>query len=249
MGKQSSVIQVGGTVGNVCFYRTSQGYFVRSKGGVSKSRIKNHPNFARVRENNAEFKRAAGAGRVFREAFGSLVQRVGGKGLANRVMKIMMQAIKADGLNTRGERTVKDGVPSLFQGFEFNEHCALQNVMRAPFSITIDRTTGVMTVGLEAFSPVNAITAPEGATHFRLFAGGAAVDFEGETYKTAMSESAYLPVGGKRAGPIQLEQKVGEGSSSLLLLVLGVEFLQLVNGKVIRMRNVVVNAMSLVGVE
>lgn len=247
MGKQTSKLQVQGTVGNVCFYKSNGEYLVRSKGSVSKSKIKNHQSYARTRENMAEFTRAAQAGKLFRKAFHSLVVRVGKKGVANRLMKKMMQVIKADDVNSRGDRTVKDGQQQLLDGFEFNENITLTSRLRIPLNAVIDRRKGLMTVDIKAFSAGTAISAPEGATHFRLYAGGAAIDFENNAYDVETSESGYLPINRKKTSPIQLIQKIKPESSGSLFLLLGIEFLTLLNGKESRLDNGL-NALAIVKV-
>lgn len=55
MAKLNSFIKIEGTLDNLTFYRGKDGYLVRTKGGISKSRIKNDPEFIRTRENGVEF--------------------------------------------------------------------------------------------------------------------------------------------------------------------------------------------------
>ena len=71
MAKNTSLFKVEGTLDNVTFYKSADGHFVRTKGGVSKSRILNDPAFIRTRENGAEFGRSAGAGKMLRMASGT----------------------------------------------------------------------------------------------------------------------------------------------------------------------------------
>ena len=55
MGKLDGIIKIQGTLDNLTFYKSADGHFVRTKGGVSKNRIKNDPAFKRTRENGTEF--------------------------------------------------------------------------------------------------------------------------------------------------------------------------------------------------
>ena len=43
MAKQNSLVKIEGTIENLTFYKSANGHFVRSKGGVSKNRIMNDP--------------------------------------------------------------------------------------------------------------------------------------------------------------------------------------------------------------
>lgn len=230
MARQTGIFQIEGSLGNLCFYKTKNGYMVREKSSLSKARIKSDPAFKIVRENNAEFARTIHAAKLFREVFRPLLRRAGYNGFSGKLTSTMMKVIKADEVNPRGQRTVKDGEPLLLEGFEFNENAKLSNTLLANFSASIDRAKGAMIIDVPAFSAVNMITAPEGATHFRLFSGGAAIDFETNTYDLAKSESACLPISRKRTGPLQLIQKVKRRSSGTMFLLLGIEFLQLAKG-------------------
>ena len=64
MGRQKSLIHFTGVIGNIIFYRTIDGYLAGKKGGIAAHRIYTEPNFARTRENNAEFGRAVEGSRV-----------------------------------------------------------------------------------------------------------------------------------------------------------------------------------------
>jgi hypothetical protein len=55
MAKTSGIIKIEGTVEDLTFYKKDGRNFVRRKGGVSKERIENDPNYVRTRENNSEF--------------------------------------------------------------------------------------------------------------------------------------------------------------------------------------------------
>lgn len=248
MARQTSIFQFEGTIGDLCFYKTKHGYLVRSKGGVSKKRIKNDPAYERVRENNGDFKRAAQAGKLFRNALRSLLQPIDDKSITNRVMSTMTKVIQADQVNPRGQRTVKDGDVLLLEGFQCNGSCPLGKTLHAPFTAHIDRPSGRMIVDIPTFSPAAMIASPEGATHFRLFSGGAAIDFEKGNYDLTTSESAYLPITRKKTGPIVLLPKVTPGALSPLFLLLGIEFSQLVNGKQIALRDGGFNALAVVKV-
>ena len=93
------------------------------------------------------------------------------------------------------------------------------------------------------------ISVPDGATHFRLKAAGAAIDFEGRTYTVASSESGDLPITLEEQGPVQLSTAVVPGSTNPLFLVFGIEFLQLVNSVQSPLNNGAFNSMAIVKVD
>ena len=84
MARQKGIMKLEGTIGDVSFYKTSDGYLAREKGGVDADRIKNDPAFARTRENITEFGKAGRAGRVLRTAFRLLLQNAADKKVTSR---------------------------------------------------------------------------------------------------------------------------------------------------------------------
>jgi hypothetical protein len=48
MGKSAGIIKIEGTLDGLTFYKSKDGYMVRTKGGVSKKRIMTNPAFART---------------------------------------------------------------------------------------------------------------------------------------------------------------------------------------------------------
>lgn len=70
------------------------------------------------------------------------------------------------------------------------------------------------------------VSAPGGATHFRIRAAGAEVDFEAPSFVTAVAETAMLPLDGPATAPIALDCAVTPQSTKVLFLLLGVEFCQ-----------------------
>lgn len=248
MGKQDSVIQLTGAVGNLSFYKTQDGYLARKKNTVTANRIQSDPAFERTRENMAEFTRAGQATKLLRTAFRSFLKSAADNRVTSRLTRAMMKVVQADAINPRGQRNVIDGEAVLLEGFEFNKNGILAKTFIAPFSASIDRAAGTLIVDIPAFTPANMISAPEGATHFRLRAGGAAIDFSGNTNQLATSESAALPLTQEVQGPLQLSQTVVAGSNPLFL-VFGVEFLQLVNGTQYPLKNGAFNAMAIVKVD
>ena len=249
MGRQDSVIQLTGGVGNLSFYKTQDGYMARKKTGVSGKRIKSDPAFARTRENIAEFTRSGRAAKLLRTSFRSLLHSAADNRVTSRLNGAMMKVVQADLVNPRGQRNVIDGEAVLLEGFEFNLNSNLVTTFLPPFAASIDRASGAMVVDIAAFTPAHMIVVPDGATHFRLKAGGAAIDFEGNSYVVATSESAYLPITQEAQGPISLSQSVTPASVSPLFLVFGIEFLQLVNGTHYPLNNGAFNAMAIVKVD
>jgi hypothetical protein len=249
MGRQDSLIQLTGGIGNLSFYKTEDGYLARKRSGVSAKRMQSDPRFQRTRENAAEFTRAGQATKLLRTAFVPMLKFAADRRLTSRLTSAMMKAIVADTVSVRGQRNAVDGHVQLLQGIEFNLNAQLSSTLRAQYTATIDRATGALVVDVAAFVPADMISAAEGATHFRLRAGGSAIDFAGNTTATVTSETAALPISQHVQEPLQLTQVVTPGSVHPLFLVFGIEFLQLVNGVQYPLKSGAHNAMAIVKVD
>jgi hypothetical protein len=161
----------------------------------------------------------------------------------------MVKVIQGDARNPRGERKVVDGQLALLEGFEFNKNGKLATTFSAPYTASIDRSTGTLTVDVASFMAANMISSPNGATHFRLKVAAAAIDFEGNTYSVDISTSADLAISQEVQGPLHFSQHVTTASIHPLFLIFGVEFFQSVNGIQHPLNNGAFNAMSIVKVD
>jgi hypothetical protein len=248
MAKQKGIIKLKGTIGDITFYKTKDGYVAREKGGIDANRIANDPAFQRTRENGSEFGRAGKAGKTLRLALRTLLLNSSDSRMVSRLTQRMIKVIQADQTNDRGLRNVIDGEAELLTGFDFNITGKLGTTLFAPFVGEIDRVTGEITVDLESFVPVNMIAAPSGTTHFKIISAGAEIDFEAETFVVSSSETAVLPWDSGATVVINHLNKVSPASTKPLFLALGVEFYQGVNGKMYPLKNGSYNPLSLVQV-
>lgn len=75
MAKQSGILPIEGTIENMTFYKTEDGFKIRKKGGVSKERIMSDPAYARTRENLNQFGLNASAGKLIRASIATLLKK------------------------------------------------------------------------------------------------------------------------------------------------------------------------------
>ncbi|MEO6229436.1 MAG: hypothetical protein ABJB11_01930 [Ferruginibacter sp.] len=249
MAKQKGIIKLKGTLGDITFYKSKDGYLARERGGVDANRIANDPNFQRTRENGEEFGRADKAGRMLRTSIRALLQNVADSRMVGRLTQAMVKVIQADATSIRGKRNVIDGEAELLQGFEFNIRSKLGSVLYAPYATTIDRETGNLSINIPSFIPANMIAAPVSGTHFKLIAAGAAVDFENEIFEVVTAETAEIAWDSVATAVINLDHALTAASINPLFLALGIEFYQEVNGVRYPLKNGVYNALSLVQVD
>lgn len=237
-------------MGGVSFYKTGQdGFLAREKGGVDAERIKNDPNFARTRENGAEFGRAGSAAKLLRTAFRSLILSTKDSRMSSRLTKEMVKVVQADTTNARGDRNVIDGEAELLLGFEFNDNARLGSTFFGQYEPTIDRVSGSCEVTIANFLPDQMIAGPSGTTHFRLIMGMALIDFEAGTFMSNLSHSGELVLDNGQTGPVILSNVLSAGMQGPVFVVFGIEFFQHVNNQFYPLKNGSYNALSLVAVD
>lgn len=250
MARQSGIIKLKGTIGDITFYKSQDGYLARQKGGVDKVRFLNDPKFQRTRENAQEFGRAGKASKTLCTAIRPVLNKTQDSRMISRLVKLMMTVIKADQVSDRGKRNVLDGELILLQGFDFNGNASLSSTVYAPASFIIDRLDGVMGVNIPSFNPSNQIVAPGGTTHFRFISAGVEVDFENETFVLSQSSSPELSYDNSNTALTILTNELGVlDSTKPLFLVFGIEFLQQVNGTFYSLNNGAYNALNLVAID
>lgn len=248
MAQQAGYMPVKGTLGNLTFFQSKDGYGVRQRGSLDANRIANDPAFQRTRENGAEFGRAGKAGKVLRIAFRSLIQNVADGRMISRLTKEMMRVIKADVTNPRGSRNVTDGEAAFLKGFDFNANSQLGTTLFAQFTSSINRLTGELSVNIPSFLPINVVTAPQGATHYKIVSAGAEIDFEAGTYVVDIKTVGELPWDANATAVMNLVNTLPAGSTKVLVLVLGIEFSQEVNGVKYSLKNGAFNSLAIVDV-
>lgn len=249
MARQKGILKLEGSIGDMSFYKTTDGYLAREKVGVDKNRIQNDPAFQRTRENGREFGRAGRAGRVIRAAFKLLLQLGADKKVTSRLTRELIRVIQTDPVNARGERTVTDGEQHLLVGFDFNINSQLDAALFTPYTIAIDRAAGTLNVSFPEFVPGNAVVGPPGATHVRIVSAGAALDFEAETFQVAITDSDYIPLDNEPQEAFELSNTIDVNSELSLFLVLGLEFVQSVNGVMYPLKSGGFNPLTIVAVD
>lgn len=248
MAKQTSFVKLEGTMGDVTFVKTKDGYLAKQKTSMNGDRIANGDTFERTRENNAEFGRAANAVKLLRIAIKSILKGARDSSVTARLVKEMVKVVKADATSDRGLRNVTDGEIELLEGFEFNSNAHLGTIISAAYTMSVDRVTGKLEINVPTLIPNADIIIPEGTTHFAIVSSGVEIDFENGVYTAASSDSGILPWDGNDAGPVKLTNQVTANSTHPLMLLLGIQFYQQVNGGNYSLKNAGFNPLTMVKV-
>lgn len=248
MAKNKSIIKIIGTLDDLTFYKGKEGYIVRTKGGVSKNRIKTDPAFARTRENGAEFKHIAHSGKLLRRSVIGLIEDAKDGRLTSRLMHVMARVKNEDLTSNRGERNVATGLATAngkqyLKGFDFNGEAPLDSVLLTDYSL--DTATGE--IELVDFSPMQHIAVPQGTTHVSLRSGFLNLDFATEAKALELSPIVNLALNSAAATVTLTPAAVPAGTGNELFF-LKVAFYQEMNGTQYPLNNGAFNALQLVEV-
>jgi hypothetical protein len=249
MAKLEGILQLRGTIGNMTFSHTKNGIIVGEKTSIDKTRINTDPAFARTRENMAEFAAAGRAATLVVKALKSSLPAAKDAAHFRRLLKVMRQAISFDTTNLRGLRTVTDGDLSIVEFYEFNGNSSLASVLQAPFTPTVTRATGELEVVVPAFDMLTGVVPPTGATHLKIVATGAELDFANNGYVADVQRSGYLAIVPGATAPVTLTTTVTANSTKPLMLSLGLEFFQEVNGQKYPLKSGLSNCHSIIKID
>jgi hypothetical protein len=224
MAKLEGILQLRGTIGNMTFSHTENGIVVREKSKLTKERIETDPVFIRTRENMAEFSTAGKSAKLLSAAFRTSLPHAKGKALFPRLLKLMKFALNEDVTNLRGLRTVIDGDLSIAEGFNFNDRSPLGSMFYVPFTTSVDRVTGELEVTLPVYIPVDTIVAPPNATHYKIVATGAELNFTDYTVTKDIQSTGFLSYDSTASTLATLTCALPANSTHPLALSLGIEF-------------------------
>jgi hypothetical protein len=117
-----------------------------------------------------------------------------------------------------------DGQLSLAEGFNFNGNTPLDSMFYVPFTTTIDRVTGEIEVTLPVYIPVDSIIAPVNATHYRIIATGAELNFTDYSETHDKQQTDYVELNSTATALTTLTCALPANSTKPLALALGIEF-------------------------
>jgi hypothetical protein len=237
MAKQSGIVPMQGTIANITFVRTQDGFQARLKSGLSKERVQHDAAFERTRENSDEFKNAGKGAELLRDVFILPILHCYDNRLQSRLVKAMMKVIKTDMVSIRGKRNLVSGDDTLLKGFSWNRFGAFTSVMKAPFTITIDRVAGTATVAVPPFTPDEQLIGNPEATHFKMIFSPAEIDWTAENSVADMQSTAFLPYDENLTTAISQDLSFSAGSVLPVFVTLSIRWYQQVGGNYYSLKN------------
>lgn len=249
MAHQKGTVQIQGTIGNLTFFKSIDGYMVKAKSSVSKDKIMTDPAFARTRENMSEFGNAGKAGKTIRSPFTNLLQSASDPRMVSRLTKTCFDILKTDTTGKRGKRAVAKGDLSLLSDFEFNNKSILSSTLLAPYTIAFTRTTGNVAFDLPVFIPQQGIAAPSGATHYSIKLAAAPINFGSKKNKALQIASTILPWDNNVTTDLSLTLSLPANSTYAVFVLLSLQFFEQLNTDYYPLNNGAYNACSVIDVD
>ena len=206
MAQQLGMINVRGSVGDMTYVRTEDGYLIRRKSSLDKLRVLNDLKFEGSRRASKEFGAAANAGKLVRNAIIGTLKNAGDSKLQSRMMKKMYDILKTDMVSDLGERRPEKGRLEMLEGFEFNNKKELIHILLLQYRATIDRSVGLATISFPAIDPEENLSIPERATHFKLLSAVASLDFNKKSFTVKAAESDHLSLKAEQLPAFDLTQ-------------------------------------------
>jgi hypothetical protein len=249
MAKVGGIIRLEGTLDNLTFYKSKDGYLARTKGGVSKERIQNDPAFVRTRENGTEFAESASTGKMLRVGVRNLLMNASDARVTSRLTQAMSKIKNIDTTSARGERKVAIGLADdagkmVLKGFNFNNKALLGSVLFAPY--TLDTATGE--IDLATLVTANDISYASGATHVSLQSAFLNIDFSSGISEIQYSPKVNLPIDNTSTSATLTPVSVPAGTGNKMYFLM-LEFFQEINGVQYSLKNGAYNVLAIVGVD
>jgi len=225
MAKQKGQHPIQGTIGNATHYYHPQfGWLLREKSSLNKDKIYRDPSFTNTLCNAVEFKRATRAAMQLRFAFHPALQPIKDVWLSGRMNALLLETIKSDVANRRGDRCVQNGQASLLEGFNFCKDTKLEKVFPVECSSHIDPATGNMYIDIPSFIPQRMLKPTGGASYFTIISVAASLDFINNRPARYEQETSLMAIDQPTIPAFRMQHAVATAPGQLLFLTLGIVF-------------------------
>jgi hypothetical protein len=237
MAKQLGIVPLSGTIANITFTHGQDGLLAKLKSSLDRERIMTDDRFERTRENSKEFSRAGKGAKKLTDIFTVGIDNCYDNRLRGRLIGRLMKVIQSDTVSIRGSRNLVDGDDTLLNHFPWNRHTALKAVMKAPFTVTVDRAAGTSTVDIPAFRPDRLLKGNPDATHFEIIMSAAEVDWNAENQLANVAFTAMLAWDQTTTSPISQVLTVTAGSTLPIITTIAIRWYELVSGNYYLLKN------------
>ena len=249
MARQKGIIKLKGTMGDITFYKSIDGFLAREKGGIEASRIATDPAFVRTRENGMEFGNSAMAGKLLRDTLRSLSMNASDCRVTSRLTKTMAKIKNLDTTSPRGERNVATGLATpagkeLLKGFNFNVKAPLGAVLHVPLRLV---PAGGEII-IDDLSTLNDVSVPQDTTHVVFKSAYAVINFATGYTALVVATPHRLAVSPDTEAVDLCPPAPLPSLPGIKFMILCIEFVQEVNGADYSLKNGAYNVMNIIEV-
>lgn len=191
MAKVIAPFKISGTLDDINFVNTPEGNIARMKREkfMTSKEFMANPIYDRIREQGKEMGYASRKSRIFRLLAVQFYKKSKDVSFAGRANKIILEILKEDFLNPKGQRTLEEGIKSPFLseiiiGFEGCSNKPLVKTLQTSFNYSQENNTLTIT----DFIPKTHLDWPEDASHAHLALATADWDFANDNFETCYSE-------------------------------------------------------------
>ncbi|RAJ05523.1 hypothetical protein LX64_02683 [Chitinophaga skermanii] len=230
----------------VSFYKTTNGFIATTPN--KKVNKWAGEQYDAIRAHRKEFGKAAQVAADIRVAFADIMAHIPSPSMYRRLSSRLLQVLKSDITNIRGERTVEEGDVLMMKGFEFNQSTAFNRACRARYDVMIDRVSGEGKVTIPAFKPTQKLHAPKSATHCKLVATLHAINFDSNDVDSIPLSTDALPLNKHQFEDITFNFNFTPNDPRHLFVSVGIVFIEMINNREYKIMAGKFNAMAVVAV-
>lgn len=168
MAKQTGFVRLTGKLGELSFYESEGVGMVRRVGDIDGKKFLRNPEFRRMRENMSEFGASSMVAKRLRMGLHAVKGLFGGRSTSGRLNGVM-RLIVDKGSGECGKRSLDIAANrDLLKGFEFNDRHCFDAFFGADVTIGCNAARTEVVFSIPGFYVADCISAPDGATHFKL---------------------------------------------------------------------------------
>ena len=193
MAKQTGIIRLKGTIGDINFYSTvTGGDLARAAGGGYSKNSKNKSSLVRTMENASEFGDCSRIKKALRISLAPFLCVRKDGSLHGRMMTLLTKLKTLDRVNVRGKRKVGKGLETpvglhLLRNFVFTPACSVLDILAC--SADFDFNTRILSI---TNFDIKNVKFPSGATHMALTMGLLHFNFDNIEYRLKNSVPLYI---------------------------------------------------------
>jgi hypothetical protein len=195
MGILNSDVPFTGSIKGLTAYkmRGSDKIILRAKGGATKKQIQKLNAFEPTRNLNDEWKGVTTAAAKIRRGLSDL-KTLADYNISGPLNALVKKIQSMDIVNPQGKRSIQFSLyPDFISSFSYNRQTLFDSVIRQPLTVNIDKTTGIVDVGVPALQQsINFFSDPRNM-YFRMILACASVS----DYKFVVESKRYSTVIGR----------------------------------------------------